>query len=167
MEHKVKKAIELARKYHLGQKYGNKDYFYHLEQVANLSRSIYEIDEIEIVAYLHDTVEDTALTLDEIRAEFGDYIANNVWVCTDERGRNRKERKRSTYKKLAEARKNLCLHLGIAVKVSDRLANVIECSKTSPSLLNMYRGEQEEFRNSAFVSGMCDNYWEKLGRLLK
>jgi len=40
----------------------------------------------KVVAWLHDTVEDTGATIDEIRDLFGDEIADAVRVITHERG---------------------------------------------------------------------------------
>ena len=74
MRAKVDKARALAQIAHAGQKYGKEDYFEaHVskvaDRVANATRNIYGQDHV-IVAYLHDVVEDTAVTLDHL-VDFG------------------------------------------------------------------------------------------------
>ncbi len=84
---KEKKAIDLARalaKYaHEGQvDKSGKPYFSHPETVAN---SV-EKPEEKIVAYLHDTIEDTFVTEEVIRTLFGDEIADAVLSVTKREG---------------------------------------------------------------------------------
>lgn len=75
----VERAYEIAKKAHEGQVDSqNKPYITHPEYVASLC----ETEEEKIVAYLHDTVEDTSVTLEQIREEFGDIIADAVALMT-------------------------------------------------------------------------------------
>lgn len=72
---------ELATKWHEGQLYGGKPYTFHLEYVANLVR-LYSSDErLQAVAWLHDILEDTPMTLDNI---VGYEIALMVWWLTND-----------------------------------------------------------------------------------
>ena len=65
----------IAKLAHRGQvdKAGN-DYFSHPEAVA--------APQEKVVGYLHDTVEDTEVTIEEIREIFGDEIADAVALMT-------------------------------------------------------------------------------------
>ena len=74
-EEMVAAARLIARLAHRGQKdkAGN-DYFAHPEAVA----AMLDTPEEKAVGYLHDTVEDTEVTVEEIREIFGDRIANAV-----------------------------------------------------------------------------------------
>ena len=75
----VERAYEIAKKAHAGQVDSQKKpYITHPEFVASLC----DTDEEKIVAYLHDTVEDTDVTLGQIREEFGDKIADAVAIMT-------------------------------------------------------------------------------------
>lgn len=56
------------------------DVFEHSGQVVENLRRMQEI--IETVAWLHDVVEDTDVTNDDIRLQFGDVIANAVAALT-------------------------------------------------------------------------------------
>ena len=78
-EEKVAAARLIAKLAHRGQtdKAGN-DYFAHPEAVA----ALLDTPEEKVVGYLHDTVEDTEVTLEEIREIFGDRIADAVALMT-------------------------------------------------------------------------------------
>lgn len=82
----VKKAYEIARNAHFGQKdKAGVDYIKHPETVANLVQT----DEQKIVAYLHDVVEDTALTLDDLmRHGFPNRIISAVDALTKKDGQS-------------------------------------------------------------------------------
>ena len=78
-EETVAAARLIARLAHRGQKdkAGN-DYFAHPEAVA----AMLDTPEEKVVGYLHDTVEDTEVTVGEIREIFGDRIADAVALMT-------------------------------------------------------------------------------------
>ena len=69
----------IAKLAHAGQvdKAGN-DYFSHPEAVA----AMLDTPKEKVVGYLHDTVEDTDVTVEEIREIFGDAIADAVALMT-------------------------------------------------------------------------------------
>ena len=77
----ITKALNLAKKAHAGQtdKAGN-DYFEH--HILHLFNAVggYEAEPIEkaIVAILHDVVEDSEVTVEEIEREFGKTVADAV-----------------------------------------------------------------------------------------
>ena len=75
----VKKAYELAAKFHEGQKrLSGEPYIMHPLSVALILARLGMDDASIIAAMLHDTVEDTELTNDEIKKEFGDTVAELV-----------------------------------------------------------------------------------------
>lgn len=71
-------AIEFARIAHGDQKYGGQDYLCHLLRVALQCKS----DFTRRCAILHDVVEDTPVTLDEIKDKFGLDVAYVVGLLT-------------------------------------------------------------------------------------
>lgn len=76
---KIELAHQLARVYHEGQKdKAGIDYIKHPEFVADHVTT----DEEKIVAYLHDTVEDTNLKPDIIKELFGEDILKSVLMLT-------------------------------------------------------------------------------------
>ena len=75
----VKKAYELAAKVHEEQKrLSGEPYIMHPLSVALILARLGMDDASIIAAMLHDTVEDTDLTNDEIKKEFGDTVAELV-----------------------------------------------------------------------------------------
>lgn len=148
---------------HGDQKYGDRPYVYHLDAVARLAEP-YGVD-ATVIAYLHDTVEDTGITVQDIEHKFGPKIAQCVGLLTDEPGANRKERKVKTYAKLAVVTGPS--EIALVVKTADRLANVRACLvDQKQSLLAVYLSEHPVFRRSAYRSGLCDPLWEELDLLL-
>lgn len=89
---KVRRAASYAEKKHKGQKYGGGDYFKeHVEKVAN-STYCAGGGSIELqVAYLHDVVEDTETTLEEIRMVFGEEVVEAVDAITKREGESRED----------------------------------------------------------------------------
>jgi GTP pyrophosphokinase len=83
---KLQRAYELAKKAHEGQKRkSGEPYINHPVAVEKIIHEEWGIEDetIRIVALLHDTVEDTDLTLDEIRNEFGEEVATLVFAETN------------------------------------------------------------------------------------
>lgn len=82
----VKKAVIFAKKAHETQvrKYTGAPYFTHCANVVNiLIRYGYDDEEMICAAYLHDTVEDTDTTIEDIELAFGFVIGQYVSDLTD------------------------------------------------------------------------------------
>ena len=58
-------------------------YVYHLAEVADLVKKSGDSEQEIAAAWLHDTVEDTETTIENIREEFGDEIGDMVEGLTD------------------------------------------------------------------------------------
>lgn len=155
----IQQAKEFAAVAHNGQTYGpNEPYTAHLAAVAKI---VAGDDVAEIVAWLHDVVEDTHVTLREVGLCFGPFVAECVALLTDEQGANRKERKAKSHAKLAKVQPEY--FTALKVKVADRVANVEACvAKGNAGLLSMYRREQEEFKAAAYRAGLCDDLWNRI-----
>jgi (p)ppGpp synthase/HD superfamily hydrolase len=109
-----------------------------------------------VIAYLHDIVEDTDVTLAYIESEFGLFVSECVGILTDESGVDRIERKTKTYQKMSRVTGDH--ELALVVKVADRLANVTACINAGDEVrLNVYRSEQEVFERSVYRVGLCDD----------
>jgi (p)ppGpp synthase/HD superfamily hydrolase len=83
----VERARDFATRAHqrIGQrrKYSQQPYHVHPEAVARLVADVSDDAEMIAAAWLHDTVEDTPATLDDIEAEFGPAVAQLVEELTD------------------------------------------------------------------------------------
>ncbi len=156
-------ARNFAMTAHGDQRYGAHPYVVHLDAVAQLALP-YGDDAMRI-AYLHDTVEDTDVTVDQVAALFGPHVAACVALLTDQPGANRKERKAKTYARLAEV--SGPLELALIVKAADRLANVRACvADCKVDLWRVYQGEHAAFQAAAYRAGLCDPLWQELAELL-
>jgi len=118
----IDRAIQLAARAHQGQNRKGTDipYISHPFGVAVLLCRAGCPDEVVIAGILHDTIEDTALTLSEIRSEFGDRVASTVGACSEpDRSLPWEERKRHTLEFLNSARPDVRF-----VALADKLNNV-------------------------------------------
>lgn len=132
-------AKEIARLLHKDQKYGVKPYTYHLSAVDSVAVRFGFDDNILVrtACYLHDVVEDTDTSLDDIEKWFDEKIRDVIDALTDREGEDKREvfQRRTQYSKLA-----------ILVKMFDRIANIEAClAEDSPELLKRYISEHHLF----------------------
>ena len=126
-EHLVKTAWLWSAKAHNGQKYPGTDlpYLYHIGQVYLELLPILP-EETEVIAgrmlccaILHDIVEDTHITIKEIRDNFGGYVADGVAALT--KNKNLKGNK-ATIDSLCRIKDQP--QYVWCVKLADRIANL-------------------------------------------
>jgi guanosine-3',5'-bis(diphosphate) 3'-pyrophosphohydrolase len=79
-------------------------------------------------ALLHDTIEDTNTTHDEIEIVFGHEIANIVSECTDDKNLGKMERKQAQIDHAAKISPKAKL-----VKLADKIANVSDIDGAPPA----------------------------------
>lgn len=78
----IEDAYHFAAKCHGNQEYGDQPYIWHLIQVQlSVNRARYD-ETHQIVAILHDTLEDTAVTEGEIATLFGTTVSDAVVALT-------------------------------------------------------------------------------------
>lgn len=138
MNEKIQKARKFAIERHGEQKYGEYPYVYHLDMVYEVVVSIALEEDYQMAAYLHDVLEDTDTSKEELESIFGVRVTELVFAVTGV-GENRKEKKASMIKKL-EAYPD-----GINLKMADRLANM-EQSLKYPKMFKMYESELNEYK---------------------
>jgi (p)ppGpp synthase/HD superfamily hydrolase len=155
----VKEARMVAVRGHMAQSYdGMFPYEKHLDDVIDiLKRFDLGNNKYLIAGYLHDILEDGALSRNKIKGYFGEEIAEIVYCVTDELGRDRKEKKAKTLPKIAANPD------AIIIKLADRIANIEHGGK-----IDMYAKEYFDFRfalyrNTPTVQPM----WDHLEFLLK
>ena len=95
----MRRAKRFARHHHQAvnqrRKYTDDPYIVHPAAVVAIVRSVPHTPEMIAAAWLHDTVEDAAATLDEIEHHFGEAVASMVAMLTniaEPRHGNRAER---------------------------------------------------------------------------
>ena len=150
-------ARRFAEERHANQRYGDAPYVEHLEHVRAILAGFGYGGAFGVAAWLHDTVEDTPTTREEIAALFGEEVAALVWAVTGI-GVNRKARNLDAYAKIRA-------HPAAAVlKLADRIANV-EASANRPDKLGMYQREFDSFRE-ALVGLGDERMWARLNQVL-
>jgi len=94
------KAEKMAHEYHDGQKYGNNDYTYHLQQVVSTLDTLFNENNKDCVKYnpvyffrciqaawLHDMLEDTDATVEDLeQGWFSDEVIQAVKLVTKTKG---------------------------------------------------------------------------------
>jgi len=124
---------------HAGQTYDKYPYTYHLSQVVLILEKFGWDDSAMICAgWLHDSIEDTNTSYNDIKTEFGEEVAELVYAVTNELGRNRKERNERTYPKIRNNER------ATAIKLADRIANV-EHGSINGGKDEMYKKEFPSF----------------------
>lgn len=166
-------AIEFASKSHGDQMYGDVPYISHLVQVSmvlvrfgfhpakgsDYQRAISR--NLIIAAILHDVIEDTPVTKEDVSSVFNDEISDLVYAVSNEPGKNRKERHKRSHHKLLE------IDMGLTLKLADRIANIENCHASGSPLINMYRREWDDFRSKLHPSGKAPQImWDYLDRLM-
>ena len=81
-----------------------------------------------ITGLLHDTVEDTLTTVDELEVVFGYEIANIVAECTDDKSLPKLARKQAQVDHAAKLS-----HKAKLVKLADKIANVNDINGAPPA----------------------------------
>ena len=121
------RAILFAVKAHAGTERRGKGYPYiiHLMEAMVIVATMSPDQELLAAAVLHDTIEDTNVTIDDIRAEFGDRIATLVADETEERPEGVSneaswhDRKQATIERLSKASREAKI-----VALGDKLSNI-------------------------------------------
>ncbi|MFZ3589909.1 HD domain-containing protein [Bacillus sp. DJP31] len=103
--HLIEKAKEFAKAAHQGQtrKLSDEPYFVHAEGVATILREAGLSRELIAAGYLHDTVEDTSATIQDIHELFGEKVAEIVGGNTEDKTKSWEERKSHTIEELKAA----------------------------------------------------------------
>ena len=151
-------ALKFAEKAHAGQerKTGG-PYIAHPVAVANILEGYGADDETIAAGYLHDVVEDTPITLEEIRKKFGEEIAFLVDGVTKEENGYETFRK---IKKYSSKDKRVFF-----VKLADRIHN-LETPIDSEEWKNKYHNTTKEFYIPLAREYGFDNLAGRLEKLL-
>jgi guanosine-3',5'-bis(diphosphate) 3'-pyrophosphohydrolase len=156
----VRSALEQARSDHAGQVRngsGGTPYIEHPVRVAALLDEHGHGDEVLAAALLHDVVEDSETSLDELREKFGEGVAGLVGAMTDdEEVEDYRERKAEHRERLAAAPVE-----ALAIYGADKLIN-------SKTLRAAYASEGDAVREEFKVPlELKLEIWEKDLELLR
>ncbi len=166
----LQEVKEFARAKHGDQKYNGGNYFdNHIMKVAEKAREIANSgkamkqtqDEVEIAAYLHDVLEDTNTTYDEIAERFGKGTADIVLLLSGKLKVHDESRRPQAEGRLTgdEYFKGIGsdFHATI-IKAADRIENIqslskVEDPKRRKELYDKYKDEMKYFRENRIYPG--------------
>ncbi len=159
----MEEVIEFAKKKHAGQtrKFTNEPYIEHPLRVAEILKNYNVENDLLIVACLHDTIEDTDATYDEIKEQFGKKIADFVKELTKDQNEIDKIGKTEhLIKKI-----NLMSKNALTVKLADRLDNVNGLPKTDQEFIKKYATQTKKIINN--LKQPLDSTQRELFNLIK
>jgi guanosine-3',5'-bis(diphosphate) 3'-pyrophosphohydrolase len=119
----VKNALETARTAHAGQLRRGSDGQAFVEHPLAVAERLVEHrygDELLAAALLHDVVEKSETSVDELRAQFGEVVGNLVEVMTEDESIPVYEERKEEHRRRAAAADPAAL----AIFAADKLANV-------------------------------------------
>jgi len=157
-----KLAIDNHRR--INQTYDGLPYHVHLmETVDFVNRFDYllkdeDIDIAVCVAWLHDVIEDTGLTFNNVKKVVGERIASlSCNLCNNIHGKTRDERANDDYYTRLKSD-----DISIFVKIADRLANMFHSlNYGNNGMFKTYKKELPGFKEKLY-NGMYDDMWELL-----
>jgi guanosine-3',5'-bis(diphosphate) 3'-pyrophosphohydrolase len=126
------RALRFAAAKHRQQRRKDVDaspYINHPIEVMSILAVEAGIDDVEVLcaALLHDTIEDTETTGEELTAAFGEDIGATVLAVTDDKALPKVERKRRQVERAATASRAARL-----VKLADKIANLRDMVEHPP-----------------------------------
>lgn len=139
----LRQVLHYAKKAHAGQtRSGGEPYIVHpirvAQTVAKFKRS-HNIDELIAAAYLHDTIEDTGTTHEDLEKMFGGLVASLVKELTSDLEQIKKLGKKDY---LAKKMAHDMSSYGLVIKLADRLDNVQDIATAkSPKWRAKYKDE--------------------------
>lgn len=124
------------------RKYSGKHYIVHPAAVAGLVREVQHTPQMLAAAWLHDTVEDTNATLEQVKTLFGHEVYLLVEMLTDvskPKDGNRKTRKEIDRQHLAKASPE-----AKTIKLADLIHNSKSITKNDPGFAKVYMQEMRD-----------------------
>jgi (p)ppGpp synthase/HD superfamily hydrolase len=108
----------------------------------------------------HDLIEDARVTYNDIKQDWGEELAEVIYRCTEERGRNRNARHSASY--YCELAEN---DIATFVKLCDIIANVKFSLLTNSSMYEKYKKEYPKMKTHLYREQYMDMF-EYLERIL-
>lgn len=128
----ILRASAFAAEYHGGQYRKGKKALPYITHPLEVSRVLSEeggIEDVEVLAaaILHDTIEDTAASREDISKRFGDRICGMVLELTDDKHLEKDDRKRMQVINAPGKSPGAA-----AIKLADKIANVRDITNSPP-----------------------------------
>lgn len=150
----IHEAMRFAEEAHRGQKRKGTDiaYITHPMEVCQILTEMRASRELQMAGLLHDTVEDTDVTIEDIRSAFGDRVAALVSGHTEDKELSWRERKQHTIDIVKAADRDIRL-LIMADKVSNLRSMLLDYRRVGEQLWERFNASKEE--QSWYNSELC------------
>jgi len=130
-------------------------YINHPLTLAHVLMAEGDVDDVEtiVAAILHDTIEDTRTTREEIAARFGEEIASVVQEVTDDKTQKKERRK--------ELQVEHAPHLSRrarAVKLADKICNLRDVADSPPAGWDLARRQEYFDWAKRVIDGLRGSY---------
>ena len=140
----VRRAFAFAKAAHeaVGQlrKYTSDPYIVHPTEVADIVQTVAHTEVMVAAALLHDTVEDTDASMDEIRRLFGHEVADLVEMLTDVSVPT--DGNRAVRKAIDRAHTARASAAGKTIKLADLISNTQSIVANDPGFARIYLREK-------------------------
>lgn len=140
-------------------------YIVHLGEVAELTKQAGGSDEEVAAAWLHDAIEDTPTTIEEVRQEFGEEVARLVAALTDPPDDKRLPLPERKTKQAAHIEKeDASVRL---IKLADQTSNVRLVGRgvlpdfDAETSINYIEGAKKIAEHCRGISALLDNLFEE------
>lgn len=135
----ILKALDFAAHKHRDQRRKNVEASPYINHPIELARVLsneggFISSELLCAALLHDTVEDTQTTEEELREEFGEGITRIVMEVSDDKTKTKAERKR-----LQVVHASTISHHAKLVKLADKICNLRDMAHSPPTNWSLER----------------------------
>jgi (p)ppGpp synthase/HD superfamily hydrolase len=137
----------------------------HAEAVTDVLRRAGYGDDAQIVGLLHDVVEDTSRTLDEVSDQFGADVAAAVGALTENSTiRHYTQRKRDLRARTVAAG-SPAVDVAIADKIASLRHALVTDSRVSPRKLRHYTVMLQLALTAGFAPELCDQLEQLIARV--
>jgi len=164
---KLIKAYRFSAEKHTAQRRKDTDaspYINHPIQVSEILYNTGEVRDLDVIiaAVLHDTIEDTNTTKEEIREQFGERVLSIVMECTDDKSLPKEKRKElqviNASHKSPEAKQ---------IKIVDKICNVNDLIVSPPNnwseerIVEYYNWAKNVVNGLKGINEKLDNLFDK------
>lgn len=153
----ITKAIKFATKNHEGQlrKGSGFPYIIHPMEVWQILRNNDCSVNVQVAGLLHDTLEDTKVTSEEIETEFGKDILAIVQTETEDKSKSWQERKQHTIDHLASSSKETKM-VCCADKLSNCRAQLYDYNQIGDKLFDRFNKESKPEDQAWYYKGIVE-----------
>ena len=164
----ILKAAHFATHKHRNQRRKDEEktpYINHPISVAKIISEIGNVEDPEVLAaaLLHDTLEDTETTPEELVENFGDRVCRLVQEVTDDKDLDKPIRKQLQIEHAKELSEGAAL-----IKLGDKISNVTDITKTPPTnwdsmrRLEYFEWAEKVINNCPKVNEALENHFAEV-----